>query len=64
MDANEMEIRGMTAAQRLAAWRVAGNTTWDGSNPLADLIKKVAKENGETLTSKPKQTPTPKRTRK
>ena len=61
MDANEMEIRGMTAAQRLAAWRVAGNTTWDGSNPLADLIKKVAKENGEKLTDK---APATKRTRK
>ena len=61
MDTNEKEIREMTAAQRLAAWKVAGNTTWDGSKGIADLIKKVAKENGEKLTSKATET---KRTRK
>lgn len=61
MDANEQEIRNMTAAQRLAAWRVAGNTTWAGSKPLAALIEKVANENGEKLTDKATEA---KRTRK
>ena len=56
MDTNENEIRGMTAAQRLAAWRVAANTTWAGSKPLADLIKKIADENNEKLTDSNKPT--------
>ena len=53
MGADEKEIKDMTAAQRLAAWRVAGITTWEGSEKLADLIKKIATENDEKLTDKP-----------
>ena len=53
MNTTEMEqqVRDMSAAQRQAAWLVAGKTTWAGSNTLATLIAKVARENGETLNN-------------